>query len=96
MAIPQQEGLLDYEHDDTTNFLNHATVNGENGDILIDDEPDSVVDRKPTLFAGHVSLHSTGFQDMMLKPELLRAIAEAGFEHPSGKVAGCPGVVCFD
>jgi len=29
------------------------------------------------------SLHSTGFRDFLLKPELIRAISEAGFEHPS-------------
>jgi len=29
------------------------------------------------------TLHSTAFKDFLLKPELLRAIAEAGFEHPS-------------
>jgi ATP-dependent RNA helicase UAP56/SUB2 len=29
------------------------------------------------------SLHSTGFKDFLLKPELIRAISEAGFEHPS-------------
>lgn len=34
--------------------------------------------------AGTLSnLHSTGFRDFLLKPELIRAISEAGFEHPS-------------
>ena len=28
-------------------------------------------------------LHSTGFKDFILKSEIQRAIAEAGFEHPS-------------
>jgi ATP-dependent RNA helicase UAP56/SUB2 len=27
--------------------------------------------------------HSTGFRDFLLKPELLRAISDLGFEHPS-------------
>jgi ATP-dependent RNA helicase UAP56/SUB2 len=31
----------------------------------------------------HVGHHSAGFKDFMLKPELLRAIADCGFEHPS-------------
>lgn len=91
-----QDELLDYEHDeDEGNHHHHASLS--NGDVLInndgdeDREPESVlridveVNRKPTPFAGHVSLHSTGFQDMMLKPELLKAISEAGFEHPSGE-----------
>ena len=32
-------------------------------------------------------MHSSGFKDFMLKPELLRAIVDCGFEHPS---AGTP------
>lgn len=32
---------------------------------------------------GYVSIHSSGFKDFLLKPELLKAIFDAGFEHPS-------------
>jgi ATP-dependent RNA helicase UAP56/SUB2 len=32
---------------------------------------------------GYVGIHSTGFKDFLLKPELLRAIQNCGFEHPS-------------
>ena len=32
---------------------------------------------------GYVSIHSSGFRDFLLKPELLRAITDCGFEHPS-------------
>jgi len=31
----------------------------------------------------YVAIHSSGFREFLLKPELLRAIAECGFEHPS-------------
>nr|BAH29724.1 DEAD box ATP-dependent RNA helicase [Dicyema japonicum] len=31
----------------------------------------------------HVAIHSSGFRDFLLKPELLRTIQECGFEHPS-------------
>ncbi|KAL9988373.1 hypothetical protein ACROYT_G002810 [Oculina patagonica] len=31
----------------------------------------------------YVSIHSSGFRDFLLKPELLRAIVDCGFEHPS-------------
>lgn len=31
----------------------------------------------------YVGIHSTGFRDFLLKPELLRAISDCGFEHPS-------------
>lgn len=33
--------------------------------------------------AGYVGIHSSGFKDFLLKPELLRAIVDCGFEHPS-------------
>lgn len=32
---------------------------------------------------GFVGIHSVSFDDMQLKRELLRAIQDAGFEHPS-------------
>ncbi|KAK8326443.1 hypothetical protein V6Z11_A11G115600 [Gossypium hirsutum] len=36
---------------------------------------------------GYVGIHSSGFRNLMLKPELLRSIVDSGFEHPSeGKV----------
>merc|ERR1711970_147036 len=31
----------------------------------------------------YVSVHGAGFRDFLLKPELLRAILDCGFEHPS-------------
>ncbi|QLL30495.1 hypothetical protein HG536_0A03120 [Torulaspora globosa] len=31
----------------------------------------------------YVGIHSTGFKDFLLKPELSRAIIDCGFEHPS-------------
>jgi len=35
----------------------------------------------------YVGIHATGFRDFLLKPELLNAIGECGFEHPSeGKI----------
>ena len=30
-----------------------------------------------------MGIHSSGFRDFLLKPELLRAIVDSGFEHPS-------------
>ncbi|KAK9852090.1 hypothetical protein WJX84_003221 [Apatococcus fuscideae] len=32
---------------------------------------------------GYVGIHSSGFKDFLLKPELLRSIQDCGFEHPS-------------
>jgi ATP-dependent RNA helicase UAP56/SUB2 len=30
-----------------------------------------------------VGVHATGFNDFLMKPELLQAISDCGFEHPS-------------
>merc|ERR1712203_1133995 len=33
--------------------------------------------------ASYAAIHASGFRDFLLKPELLRAIVDCGFEHPS-------------
>jgi ATP-dependent RNA helicase UAP56/SUB2 len=39
---------------------------------------------------GHyVGIHSSGFKDFLLKPELLRAVMDCGFEHPSEVQHSC-------
>ncbi|KAK0571895.1 hypothetical protein LWI29_023254 [Acer saccharum] len=63
----------------------------ENEDELLDYEdedaqaPDSVATKAngETSKKGYVGIHSSGFRDFLLKPELLRAIVDSGFEHPS-------------
>ncbi|KAA8540481.1 hypothetical protein F0562_024600 [Nyssa sinensis] len=47
--------------------------------------PDSVNAKAngDTAKKGYVGIHSSGFRDFLLKPELLRAIVDSGFEHPS-------------
>lgn len=37
-----------------------------------------------------MGIHSSGFRDFLLKPELLRAIVDSGFEHPSEGRTQCP------
>jgi ATP-dependent RNA helicase UAP56/SUB2 len=54
-----------------------ATGNGVSG------ETGGEADKK----GSYVGIHSTGFRDFLLKPELLRSIVDCGFEHPSeGKI----------
>lgn len=43
----------------------------------------TAVDGKDVKKGSYVSIHSTGFRDFLLKSELLRAISDCGFEHPS-------------
>ena len=37
----------------------------------------------------YVSIHSSGFRDFLLKPELSKAIVDCGFEHPSQVFIKC-------
>lgn len=60
---------------------------------LVDYEEEEVPEpeaaKGETVKKGYVGIHSSGFKDFLLKPELLRAIQDCGFEHPSeGEVVG--------
>lgn len=52
-----------------------------------DDEQQAVAETptqpKKDVKGTYVSIHSSGFRDFLLKPEILRAIVDCGFEHPS-------------
>lgn len=51
-----------------------------------DEKAPESINGKPgseTVKKGYVGIHSSGFRDFLLKPELLRAIVDSGFEHPS-------------
>jgi ATP-dependent RNA helicase UAP56/SUB2 len=68
-------------------------TNGEAEEELVDYEEDEGGEEAKTdgkadqAKAGYVGIHSSGFKDFLLKPELLRAIVDCGFEHPSeGKI----------
>ncbi|KAF0993170.1 hypothetical protein HZS_7055, partial [Henneguya salminicola] len=55
---------------------------------LFDYEDDNIVEagkneEKKNVKGTYVSVHSSGFRDFLLRPELVRAIADCGFEHPS-------------
>eukprot|EP00090_Calanus_glacialis_P002369 TRINITY_DN1175_c0_g1_i1.p1 TRINITY_DN1175_c0_g1~~TRINITY_DN1175_c0_g1_i1.p1 ORF type:complete len:432 (-),score=143.46 TRINITY_DN1175_c0_g1_i1:97-1392(-) len=68
--VDVNEELLDYEDDPET-----ETAAGEAADAA------PVKDGK--VKGNYVSIHSSGFRDFLLKPEVLRAIVDCGFEHPS-------------
>lgn len=66
-----EQELLDYVEED------QDTGDQQNGG-------DGVVqESKKDVKGNYVSIHSSGFRDFLLKPELLRAIVDCGFEHPS-------------
>ena len=70
MADPEQD-LLDYEEED------------EQAVAVAGAGAASATAAAETKKGGYVSIHSSGFRDFLLKPELLRAIVDCGFEHPS-------------
>lgn len=53
------------------------------GDDLNGDEVLAIKQENGDKKGSYVGIHSTGFRDFLLKPELLRAIVDCGFEHPS-------------
>ena len=70
-----EEDLIDYSDEEIQTNETAAPASGKKGDLA----GAGSVDKK----GSYVGIHSTGFRDFLLKPELLRAIADCGFEHPS-------------
>lgn len=78
-----EEDLIDYSDEElpTNDAAPTKGANASNGDVKKGDLTVSGgnADKK----GSYVGIHSTGFRDFLLKPELLRAITDCGFEHPS-------------
>jgi ATP-dependent RNA helicase UAP56/SUB2 len=75
--MSHEEDLIDYSDEEigANEGAAAAASNGKKGELAAA----ASVDKK----GSYVGIHSTGFRDFLLKPELLRAIADCGFEHPS-------------
>ena len=62
-------------------------MTSEEQELLDYEEDEQVIitgnEAKKTVKDGYVSMHSSGFRDFLLKPELIRSITDCGFEHPS-------------
>ncbi|KAF2190519.1 putative ATP dependent RNA helicase [Zopfia rhizophila CBS 207.26] len=78
--MSHEEDLIDYSDEEIQ--PNEAPANGaaaatdKKGDLTVSG---GAGDKK----GSYVGIHSTGFRDFLLKPEILRAITDCGFEHPS-------------
>lgn len=70
MSHEGEEDLLEYSDSEEV-----ATTTTTNKDATGTEESDKK--------GSYVGIHATGFKDFLLKPELLRAISDCGFEHPS-------------
>eukprot|EP00463_Aulacantha_scolymantha_P002124 TRINITY_DN278_c0_g1_i11.p2 TRINITY_DN278_c0_g1~~TRINITY_DN278_c0_g1_i11.p2 ORF type:complete len:132 (-),score=21.55 TRINITY_DN278_c0_g1_i11:1565-1960(-) len=53
------------------------------------DDEKAVVKSKEIKKGSYVGIHSSGFRDFLLKQELLLAIQDCGFEHPSEVQQNC-------
>jgi len=69
MALDEtnDENLLEYDDEELDHIASISKLKKEKKDV------------KGT----YVSVHGAGFRDFLLKPELLKAILDSGFEHPS-------------
>jgi len=72
--MAEEEELVDYEEEEELAQEKQAKETA-----AADDKKDGAAAGKK----GFVTIHSTGFKDFLLKPELVRAIVDCGFEHPS-------------
>lgn len=80
-TMADNDDLLDYEDEEQPE---QAVVDGS-GDT----------GAKKEVKGTYVSIHSSGFRDFLLKPEILRAIVDCGFEHPSeGMLLGDNFLIC--
>ncbi|KXT18930.1 hypothetical protein AC579_3573 [Pseudocercospora musae] len=79
-----EEDLIDYSDeelqptDGAAGATGAAPANGDakKGDLTVSGGADKTK-------GSYVGIHSTSFRDFLLKPELLKAITDCGFEHPS-------------
>ncbi|KAK3877774.1 hypothetical protein Pcinc_017544 [Petrolisthes cinctipes] len=73
----QETELLDYEEEE------EAVDTGVDGGAGAGEAGGTPAAAKKDVKGTYVSIHSSGFRDFLLKPEILRAIVDCGFEHPS-------------
>lgn len=90
-AAHPEEDLIDYEEDDTTTTTTTAAPATGNGSAAAAGAAatGAGAGEQKEQKGSYVGIHSTGFRDFLLKPELLRAISDLGFEHPSEGECRC-------
>lgn len=76
-----EEDLIDYSDDEQLDTKEAAPA--VTADANKADANGAAATQGADKKGSYVGIHSTGFRDFLLKPELLRAIVDCGFEHPS-------------
>lgn len=86
MSHEGEEELLDYsDSEDITVSASTATAPAAatEGTAQAAEDGLAIKQENGDKKGSYVGIHSTGFKDFLLKPELVRAITDSGFEHPS-------------
>ena len=81
--MSHEEDLIDYSDDEIQPDAKATTTEATNGAAALKKGDLTVSGGKADKKGSYVGIHATGFRDFLLKPELLRAITDCGFEHPS-------------
>ena len=71
-----EDDLIDYSDEE----IQAPQTTASNGTAKKNIAPAATADKAKGSYAG---AHSSSFRDFLLKPELIRAITDCGFEHPS-------------
>jgi ATP-dependent RNA helicase UAP56/SUB2 len=82
--MSHEEDLIDYSDEElpSTDAAAATTAAASNGAAAKKGDL-TVTGGRSDKKGSYVGIHSTGFRDFLLKGELLRAITDCGFEHPS-------------
>jgi ATP-dependent RNA helicase UAP56/SUB2 len=76
--MSHEEDLIDYSDEEI-----QPTEAPSNGNAAAAKTGAAAGDAAGDKKGSYVGIHSTGFRDFLLKDELVRAITDCGFEHPS-------------
>lgn len=80
--MTDEQELLDYDETDDAPQQTGTKTGTSNGSSTAQKGALAGTQSGP-IRGSYVSIHASGFKDFLLKPELLRAIMDCGFEHPS-------------
>jgi ATP-dependent RNA helicase UAP56/SUB2 len=81
--MTEEQELLDYDETDDAPQQTGVKGGTSNGSGTGGAQNGSAGTQGGPIRGSYVSIHASGFKDFLLKPELLRAIMDCGFEHPS-------------
>jgi ATP-dependent RNA helicase UAP56/SUB2 len=71
--------MADKEVEDINDLAAYSSDDDAEPEAEVEAKPESEIKKDDT----YATIHSSGFREFLLKPELLRAIVDCGFEHPS-------------